>query len=114
MSESNLSIISSFDISSIAKEFISNEHTKEDIVWISEKNIGGKCDEWGPVSETFVLFVTTKSGGIYNYYHYLRENWFTGSELDDTYIILEKIKTRYLIKVKNFNDWKIILDKSVK
>jgi len=104
--------MSIWNISSCAKDFISENHMNDDIIYVSEEISHDGYDIDGPESDIYDLFVIVKNNdmsGIYDYYHYHRENWFNGGKEDKMYYLEDKQRISDLIEINNLNNYSKII-----
>jgi hypothetical protein len=100
------------DISGPLPYFVRKNNVKHDIVSVHEllTHDGHNID--GPESDIYDLFVIVKNNnmsGIYDYYHYHRENWFNCDKEDKMYYLEDKQRTCDLVKINNLNDYSKII-----
>ncbi len=104
--------MSIWNISSCAKDIIRKNHEKHDIISVYELLSHDGYDIDGPESDIYDLFVIVKNNdmsGIYEYYHYHRENWFNYDKEDKMYYLEDKQRTSDLIEINNLNDYSKII-----
>ena len=95
------------NISSYANSIISENHENHNVISVNEVLSHDGCDIDGPKSDLYDLFVVVKNSvmpGIYDYYYYHCEDWFSENKEDSKYYLEKKIRTCDLIEINNFND----------